>query len=127
MSPEQQRAAIAKARGFTFITVTRNGPRIHLTGCLPNVKGPVEIPDYLSDLNAAMQAARHFKEHVLDTDGWERFGRLVEDSHHSEDLILRNDEGVIGTDRHGFATLLVETSAATICECLLKAGNLWTP
>jgi hypothetical protein len=125
MKPEEQRIAIQEALGWRRIYHAEKGDG-HKNWLDERSKGrlEIEVPDYLTDLNAAMQAARHFKDHVLDASGWVRFGNHIEDAHPTAELSLNDGDGV---DRYDFATLLVETSAATICECLLKTANLWKP
>lgn len=123
MTQEDQKMAIATACGWKFYGSI--GTRLLMW---PPIHGDVQAPpDFPSDLNAAMEAARYFFANVLDSDGWSRFGQNILNAHPSATLEEHDEGGYLGVDHYDLATLLVETSAATICECLLKAANPWTP
>jgi hypothetical protein len=144
MSPDKQRIAIAEACGWKRLPCAENDM---LWPCAEYVTDPdakpsegtrgmimrppvrsrhgAAPPDYLADLNAAMQAAAHFKNEVMDLDQWDEFGRWLMRLHPTADL-YHPDRHSNDVDFYDFATLMTDTPASRVCEALLKASNLWT-
>lgn len=115
MSPDKQIKAIAEACGYTHIAITHTEPKVRGIGFLPNVKGPLQLPDYLADLNAAYALCE-----LLAADGWSCvISRL---SKWECEFIKRGFDSA-GIARHKAAS---DVLASAICEAFLRTLNLWT-
>lgn len=125
MKPEAIRIAISEACGWKLINLPNhpNGSKIlWKTPAGEQLQsGTIHtLPDYLNDLNAMQAAMKYAAEHLMDSDQWEEFGKRIEQSH-PHAMLNNGDE----TDFWGFATLMAETSAATLAESFLRTLNLW--
>lgn len=124
MTPEQQRIAIATALGYINARVEDGHYRASIA-MNPEGKfwGSRGIPDYLQDLNAMHEAEIYAMNHLLDSDGWEQYGKNLETFHPAACIWHPREEGI---DYHDFATLMIST-AAQRAEALLRTLNIWKP
>lgn len=119
MTDQEIRIAIAESRGWKATKFYADGsPRIWT-----NSKGHVLNwceHDYPNDLNAMREACQYAKEHLMDADQWEEFGRLLEASHPSAVLL---DIGKI--DYYDLATLIADVTARDIATAFLRTIGKW--
>lgn len=117
MKPDEQRIAIAKACGWgdwnmTFQKIENGKLFVHRN----KVSGWVEVPDYLTDLNAMHDAEKMIADKPLQV--LEYYRNLV-------DLLERAPDGshIYGVCMY-WETL--HASAALRAEAFLRTLNLWT-
>lgn len=110
MKTEAQRIAIAQACGFRFAERTLTRPSGEAVTAYPLYNQVSLVPDYLSDMNAALTLCVALAEQGYGininklTAGW-----------------VCN---FIGND--GLVSASAETLSAAICEAFLRTLNLWT-
>lgn len=73
------------------------------------------IPDYPNDLNAVHRFEAWAFDHLMDSDQWAHYGKLLERTHPQSSLLTQDE-----VDYHEFAHLC-HITARRRCECLLVA------
>lgn len=99
MTPEGQRIAIAKACGWE-ITVMPTPSYPHMLGESAEWKCAVPIPNYLNDYTAIIMALRSFPVEI-------------------------QGEACKLMGCHMDYAIWIDTPPSAMCECLIKALNLW--
>ncbi len=138
MTPTQINEAIAKAAGWTNVHWYEDnaGPGM-LCGQPPtklNANWEVvdqhdkQIHDFQGSLDAINQAERYAKEHLMNGDQWESYGKELERIHPAAVLSVTSNNATVfeHIDYHDFATLMVELTAAQRATTLVKVLGLWT-
>lgn len=127
MKPEAQRRAIAEACGWT-----RKKTKWGFMWFPPNEKiaayeDDIEcLPDYLECLNAIHEAEGYAKEHLMDGDEWEQFGRELEKVHPTACVQSTASSATKSPiDYYDLATLITELKAKHRAEALLRSIGKW--
>ena len=75
----------------------------------------LKIPDWPNDLNEVHRFEEWAYDNLMDSDQWEKYGKLLERTHPQSTLLTKGE-----VDHHEFAHLC-HISARRRCECLLMA------
>ena len=116
MKPEQQRVAIAEARGYTHVRIIKSIDGSPDIGIGHHPTEPHSVPDYLNDLNAMHEA-----EQMLSGEQKEQFIFWLNHLHPSADIHYAEKKRELRLDVFD----LVHTTAPQRAEAFLRTLGLW--